>query len=323
MQISGFAMLWTILLAPRLAESQERTVTGVVVDAHGVGLGNAVLTVRGYGTHSRPDGTFTLAGSFAESDTLLVRRIGSIPARVSLAGRFDTKGSADLGQVALKTDNSSLMPTAPERALNIEDDTTALPALDKIARLTGRLPLKQVVLRENESEIRFVYEVALSSCKSFVTITNSNGEITGELWEICPDLWFRGRDSLMAVYTRALVQTGCRESEIVWNSANSGRARRRSAACRIHFDEMPDWRSFWDALTELDVWNLPDAGELPRSPFITLDGYGVHIELRQGRRYRRTGHWNPQPETSPEAVRAEQIMRLVATVSRKGGHFRK
>jgi hypothetical protein len=90
------------------------------------------------------------------------------------------------------------------------------------------------------------------------------------------------------------------------------------AVCRMQFSREPDWGA---ALTELerhDVWNLPDASELPQvvtrregyEDVLTIDGMGVTVEAWNGTRYRAYTIGNPDRQPFPEYRDAMAILRL-------------
>jgi hypothetical protein len=81
-------------------------------------------------------------------------------------------------------------------------------------------------------------------------------------------------------------------------------------ACRALFQREPDWRAVWRAADSLGVWSLPDASTLPEvvgpngERTITLDGWGITVELRDGPAYRAWHYGNPDRKPWPEAARA-------------------
>lgn len=88
-------------------------------------------------------------------------------------------------------------------------------------------------------------------------------------------------------------------------------SRGRSAeACRALFQSDPDWRAVWRAADSLGVWSLPDASTLREvlgpngERTITLDGWGITVELRDGPDYRVWHYSNPDRKQWPEAARA-------------------
>ena len=91
-----------------------------------------------------------------------------------------------------------------------------------------------------------------------------------------------------------------------------GSVRRGASAeaCRALFRREPDWSAVWRAADSLGVWTLPDASTLPEvvgpngERTVTLDGWGMTVELRDGPTYRVWEYGNPDTKPWPEAARA-------------------
>ena len=81
-------------------------------------------------------------------------------------------------------------------------------------------------------------------------------------------------------------------------------------ACLVHLTKRPDWRAIWDSLEVLGVWTLPDQDELPRDSTMTLDGWAMTVEVRDGARYRSYAYSNPDAHRHPVQVAAAAIGRV-------------
>ena len=96
---------------------------------------------------------------------------------------------------------------------------------------------------------------------------------------------------------------------------------RTAEACRALFEKEPDWGEVWRAADSLGVWSLPDASTLPEvvgpngERTITLDGWGITVELRDGPSYRAWHYSNPDVKPWPEAARATAFAAAVRSVS--------
>lgn len=87
---------------------------------------------------------------------------------------------------------------------------------------------------------------------------------------------------------------------------------RRYGVCRKVFALEPDWESIYADLTDLGPWALRDESELrPQVDFLVLDGWGITVELRDGKKYRAYEHDNPRTKPWPEAQRAVKMAELL------------
>lgn len=81
-------------------------------------------------------------------------------------------------------------------------------------------------------------------------------------------------------------------------------------ACRVHFTRRPDWGAVWDSLEVLGVWTLADQDDLPRDSTMTLDGWSMTVEVRDGARYRSYAYSNPDAHRHPAQAAAAAIGRV-------------
>ena len=91
-------------------------------------------------------------------------------------------------------------------------------------------------------------------------------------------------------------------------------------ACRALFQREPDWSVVWRTADSLGVWSLPDASTLPEvvgpngERIVTVDGWGITVELRDGPAYRAWHYGNPDTKPWPEAARATAFAAALRTV---------
>jgi len=206
---------------------------------------------------------------------------------------------------------------AAVRALDITDDTIPDPELDQVARAAGLRPLRAGVRRPRSPEIRLAMHVGIGVPDDLLVLRRRGDRTSGEVW-----LWWGpdGADQVAedgAGWQRHAGEFGCPAARWVWDAA-PGRAGDRMATltCRATLRPAPDWRRLWRRLDSLGVWTLPDADELPRPAWLTLDGVTLTVETFDGARYRRVEHANPDGRTSPEAARAAAILGEVQAVLR-------
>ena len=96
---------------------------------------------------------------------------------------------------------------------------------------------------------------------------------------------------------------------------------RFAEACRAIFQREPDWAAVWRVADSLGVWTLPDASTLPEvvgphgERTVTLDGWGITVELRDATSYRTWHYGNPDTKPWPEAARAMAFAAALRRVS--------
>jgi hypothetical protein len=96
---------------------------------------------------------------------------------------------------------------------------------------------------------------------------------------------------------------------------------RFAEACRAIFQREPDWGAVWRVADSLGVWTLPDASTLPEvvgphgERTVTLDGWGITVELRDATSYRTWHYGNPDTKPWPEAARATAFAAALRRVS--------
>ena len=177
---------------------------------------------------------------------------------------------------------------------------------DRAATGAGLLPLRQARLREGEREMRIWTKIALSGTTTLHRFTERDGRVRGELiytWDVDPpdpSLGERPGETYHDYMVHDL-RGGCEEITV---SSGTG-------VCRVRFRREPPWRRVLSEAEANGLWTLPDQSTLPRSGFwITIDGWGMVVELRDGEKYRAYHYRNPwsHPEWR-EATLARAIAR--------------
>jgi hypothetical protein len=92
-----------------------------------------------------------------------------------------------------------------------------------------------------------------------------------------------------------------------------------TATCVARFAKIPDCGTLLEKAEALGLWSLPDQASLPGDSIFVTDGWGMSVELRDGKRYRAYSYSNPQAHAWPEAKRAEAIAGAFQTVQRLVG----
>lgn len=94
-----------------------------------------------------------------------------------------------------------------------------------------------------------------------------------------------------------------------------------SNICIAVYHREPNWRSIYQTLVALRIFDLPDESTLPDPEFEINDGVAIVVEVRHGSNYRTYEYSNPGSRNEPEAVAAKKIMGVVARVMRAAkGH---
>jgi hypothetical protein len=77
----------------------------------------------------------------------------------------------------------------------------------------------------------------------------------------------------------------------------------------IAYDRSPEWKKSLRAAKVAGLWTLRDESQLPPPYSWTLDGWGMFVELRDGKRYRAYQYSNPDVRISdPEGTQATAIV---------------
>ena len=101
--------------------------------------------------------------------------------------------------------------------------------------------------------------------------------------------------------------------------------RQDYGTCHALFVRRPDWAKVLRELEANELWSLPDQSTLP-STRVAVDGWGITVELRDGRRYRAYHYSNPDNQDAPEAKRAAAIakeLRVIDELTRDPSSYRR
>ena len=91
-------------------------------------------------------------------------------------------------------------------------------------------------------------------------------------------------------------------------------ARDSVGICRARFLRDPDWGAVYRRAEAEGLWTLPDPSTLPPTGWITFDGWGMTVELRDSAAYRTYQYANPDSKPWPEAAKAVRIARLLGAI---------
>ena len=164
-----------------------------------------------------------------------------------------------------------------------------------VIALTDLQSLRRTEVGENEREVRFWSHLYLAEPRHVVVMREAGGQVHGRVLRYWPSAmavgeeWEQEADSSFSTFCTAI---------------NRGEAW---TVCEPEFEARPEWEDiFWEA-TQAGVWTLPDPSRLPPPDFITLDGWGMTVEVRAGQAYRAYRYETPEAHEWPEARQAEQI----------------
>ena len=283
---------------------------GVVRDSAGQAVAQARVEVPG-GQRATTDalGRFAFPRPVFDPSRIVVRRLGYEHADQSVGDL--ARDSAGRVVITLKAPAPPTRPLAPLRVLNVHDDTIPDWELDLVARAGGHRPLREVSRRSGAPEIRIALHGGIGLPNEVVVLRRIRARATGEVW-----LWWGpfgatdGDRSDREQWRRHAGEYGCPQAR--WRLSTTiaeGRSDTTSVLfCRATLRPAPDWTRLWERLDSLGVWSLPDQAELPRTPWIVLDGITVTVEAFDGVRYRLYSHANPNPRWSAESTRARGII---------------
>jgi hypothetical protein len=227
-------------------------------------------------------------------------------AMVALAAMYASSAAAQGCEVPYRFDQDS---TAARRAgLRPAERGATWPELfypraDSVVRAAGLRPLDETSRAEGEREVR-VWSEGFGIPAYLYRFLERRGRVTGEVvlfWEAPPP------DSAPACGERP----GETTDDLMLHS-QAGRCDRFAHAagvgvCRARFTRPPDWGAVLRRLEAAGLWDLPDPASLPPVDYVTNDGWGITVELRDRARYRAYDYNNPQTKPWPEARRAVEI----------------
>jgi hypothetical protein len=189
-----------------------------------------------------------------------------------------------------------------------ESDILDWPASDVAAQALGLSRLDAAGPR-NSREIRIWVGAALVVPYRLVRLVNQGGRVEG-----LAGWYWNVDDRSHGFFMKVPV-----DSMLRYQLAGSCTKARRVAdveACRAYLRGPPDWRRLWDTLEALGAWRLPDQHDLPRDSLLTVDGWGMTVQLRDGPRYRSYSYNNPRVEHHPAERAASAIADVVDDVWR-------
>lgn len=175
---------------------------------------------------------------------------------------------------------------------------------DNVVLSAGLKPLREKKLEKDEKEIRIWIGGGIFAPEFLYRITVRNTIVRGELilyWSVRDiDIYDDGKTThdLMLYYRSST----CEDFNL-----KSG-----FGTCRALLSTKPDWENILRKIEDQGLWELPDSSELPDDGTMTLDGWGITIELRKEHYYRTYNYSNPNNKPWPEAAQAVQISRIVS-----------
>ena len=185
---------------------------------------------------------------------------------------------------------------------------------DSYTEAAGLLPLRFELLPRGTREIRAWVGGGLGWPQELFRLIERDGRPSGEYilyWRLDNHDPVSADSATFAALIRYHQRGRC-----------EGVLRGRSAeVCRARFQREPDWRAVWRAADSLGVWSLPDASILPEvvgpngERTVTVDGWGITVELRDGPTYRAWRYGNPDLKPWPEAARATAFAAALRSVS--------
>lgn len=102
------------------------------------------------------------------------------------------------------------------------------------------------------------------------------------------------------------------------------RLKSEVGTCEALFTKEPDWEKIFEKITDIGIWELPDASKYDKEPEvledgsvvinIETDGRIITVELHDGQDYRSYQYSNPQSKDWPEAKKILQIEKIVNSI---------
>lgn len=175
-----------------------------------------------------------------------------------------------------------------------------LESRDSITVAAGLKPLASSPLEAGEKEIRIWIGEGLGIPENLYRIVQRKDRVTGELiffW----NLGYRGgADPGEPDFNAVMLYSLAGQCTTVGRSGNAH-------ACHARLMTEPDWKSILARMERSQLWTLPDEKELPPDSFVTFDGWGMVVEIRDGDHYRAYHYSNPDAHQHPASVRAANI----------------
>ena len=153
---------------------------------------------------------------------------------------------------------------------------------DHEAMAAGLVPLREARLRPGEREVRIWTKVELSGTVQLHRFTERDGRVRGEMvyaWDAGPPNESLGERTGETYHDHMLyrLRGACEGFAVAFERG----------ACRARFQREPPWNRVLRQAEANGVWTLVDQDTLPHTGFtITIDGWSMVVELRDGASYR-------------------------------------
>jgi hypothetical protein len=200
---------------------------------------------------------------------------------------------------------AATLPTPRSQRLLAFNDTIlrGYNASDSLAVALGLAPLRRIQLPEGDAEIRIWSGAAMGVPYRMVRLVRTGTEVSGIV------AWHWPVDNAALARSRPWVPI-----DSIMRHNHEGRCeefRRHGTAegCIARLRQVPQWRTIWDSLTSLGIWEQPDQSELPNDGRMITDGWSMTVELRDGDRYRSFAYINPDAHDHPAQRRAALMPR--------------
>lgn len=203
-------------------------------------------------------------------------------------------------------DQTISSPAAHSRKFEADTTLRGWTASDSAALALGLGMLRQASLPDGTQEVRIWTGLALGVPHNLLRLTRRGGRVEGLkalYWSLesgHPNPGTGADPVPIDAIVRYHIAGRCGPPKRVGGVE----------ACQVHFTQRPDWRALWDSLEALGVWTLPDQDDLPRDSLLTLDGWAMTVEVRDGGSYRSYAYSNPDAHRHPAQVAAAAIGRV-------------
>ena len=178
---------------------------------------------------------------------------------------------------------------------------------DPAAKAAGLTPLRETTLRTGEREVRIWTQVELGEPKHLYRFSDGRGTLQGELihyWRVASV----ALEDPQETHHEGMLRRFGSACERAAKSSEMG-------TCRARFQRQPPWSRVLRQTEALDLWTLPDPSTLPPDNRLSLDGWSMVVELRDGSRYRTYRYHNPWSHPAwPSAAQARKIARALNAI---------
>lgn len=160
---------------------------------------------------------------------------------------------------------------------------------DRAAMAAGLVPLREAKLRPGEREVRIWTKVELSGAEELYRFTERDGRVHGELvyaWGAGPPDASLGERPGETYHDLMLydLRGACEGFVVAFETG----------VCRARFRREPPWSRVLREAEANGLWTLLDQDSLPHTGFwISIDGWSMVVELRDGASYRAYHYHNP------------------------------